>query len=91
MLFVKNRGKQTVEHLEGSQNANDNDVITSESKKTFDNLNETHSKEFDRQSTITRLVVLNTATEILKTHRKSIEITSVVSIASQLKQWALSK
>lgn len=48
-------------------------------------------KPFDRQSTITRLAVFNTATEILKTHRKPIEFGDIVSLAAQLEKWALGK
>jgi hypothetical protein len=44
---------------------------------------------FDKQSTITRLAVLNTATEMLKTHRKAIELNEVVFLACQLEKWAL--
>lgn len=50
---------------------------------------EGYSKDFDKQATITRLAVLNTAVELLKTHRKPIELTDIISLASQLEQWAL--
>jgi hypothetical protein len=39
----------------------------------------------------TRLAVLNTAIEILKTHRKPIELIDVLSLADKLKTWALEK
>src|SRR5574340_659609 len=46
-----------------------------------------NSKNFDRQSTITRLAVLNTATEILKTYRQPIELEDVFSLARELHAW----
>jgi hypothetical protein len=39
----------------------------------------------------TRLAVLNSATEILKTHRKPVELNEVLSLASQLEIWAFGK
>lgn len=94
LLFVKNRGKQRIEHLNSFGNSSTGSDSHSESNRTTepkskDTLNkpkEAHSKDFDRQGTITRLAVLNTATEILKTHRKSIELSNVISLASQLEQ-----
>ncbi len=47
--------------------------------------------ESNRQEVITRLAVLNTATEILKTHRKPIEIKEVVILASKLEGWAIAE
>ncbi|MGE5444085.1 MAG: SWIM zinc finger family protein [Ignavibacteriales bacterium] len=90
MLFVKNRGKDKIGHLEGF-NGNGNGRKDKESvKEPSDNPKEANSKPFDRQSTIiTRLAVLNTATEILKTHRKPIEFCDIVSLAAQLENWAL--
>lgn len=73
MLFVKNRGKQIIEGLENSHAGIKNGSGANpqpESKEVPDKPQEAHSKEFDRQATyITRLAVLNTATEILKIHR----------------------
>ncbi|MGE5444087.1 MAG: SWIM zinc finger family protein [Ignavibacteriales bacterium] len=85
MLFVKNSGKQKIEGLNGNPKTEPKDTANKpvEAQKQADN------KPFDRQSNITRLAVLNTATEILKTHGKPVELTDVVSIASQLEQWAL--
>jgi uncharacterized Zn finger protein len=99
LLFVKNRGKQKIEQLDSHGNSSTGSDSHSESNRTVkpkskDALSkpvEAHNKDFDRQFTITRLATLNTATEILKTHRKPIELTDVVSIASQLEQWALDK
>jgi SWIM zinc finger len=83
MLFVKNRGRVTIENLEGfNGNGNGSTHKAVESAKDA-------PKHLDRQSTITRLAVLNTATEILKTHRKAIDTAEVISFASQLERWAL--
>jgi hypothetical protein len=91
LLFTKNRGKQTIEHLNGhTHGSNGNGTKPeSETKDTSDKPQEVNNKDFDRQRTITRLAVLNTATEILKTHRKPIEFNDIVSIAAQLEKWAL--
>ncbi|MGE5444759.1 MAG: SWIM zinc finger family protein [Ignavibacteriales bacterium] len=83
MLFVRNRRKQTIEDLDGyNGNGNGSTHKDVESAKDV-------SKPFDRQSTITRLAVLNTATEILKTHSKPIEFSDIVSLVAQLEKWAL--
>lgn len=37
------------------------------------------------------LAVLNTATDVLSTHRKLIELTDVVSLATQPEKWELDK
>ncbi len=92
MLFAKNRGKQTVEHLDGHNNGFNGDGANpvTQSKHTPSKAQEANSKDFNRQATIhTRLAVLNTATEILKTQRKPIELTDVLSPSSQLETWAL--
>ncbi|MGE5443637.1 MAG: hypothetical protein ACM3SR_03435 [Ignavibacteriales bacterium] len=81
MLFIKNRGKATIEHLEGHSNG-----AKSESD---DKPKEAHSRDFNRQATITRLAVLNTATEILKTHNRQISFDDVVALADRLEAWAL--
>lgn len=88
MLLVKDRGEQTVEHLEGF---NETDIGTTkpESKEPSHNLKEVHSNECHRQATITRVAVINSAIELLKTHRKPIELTDVLSLTSQPEQWAL--
>lgn len=79
-LFVKNREKETIEDLESiSVNGKGS------ARKDVGSTKDTH-KPLERQSSITRVAVLNTATEILKTHRKRIELADVVSIASQLEQ-----
>jgi SWIM zinc finger len=89
-FFVKNRGKAKIEHLDGHVISTSN-VAKSESEAKSSNISmkEAHSKDFNSQSTITRLAVLHTATEILKNHRKPIELSDVASLASQLEQWAL--
>lgn len=90
MLFVKNRGKQTIQHLNGfdyDSNGNGSKPYP-ESKNTPNKTQEAHTKEFDRQARITRLAVLNAATEILKTHRKPIEFDDILSIAAELEKWA---
>ncbi|MGE5446222.1 MAG: hypothetical protein ACM3SR_16775 [Ignavibacteriales bacterium] len=91
MLFVKNRGKQGIEHLNGfSNDFNRNGAKSNPDPKHISNkVREAYSKDFDKQATITRLATLNTATEILKTHRKPIELAEVLCLASQLEQWAL--
>jgi hypothetical protein len=89
MLFVKNRGKQGIEHLNGFIDGSNGAKSESESKGASNNHQESNSKDFNRQSTITRLAVINTATEILKTYRKPIEFNDIVSLASQLEKWAL--
>ncbi len=66
LLFTKNRGKQTIEHLDGYSNGC---KPASEAKHTPKKLQEAHNKDLDKQATITRLATLNTATEILKTHK----------------------
>lgn len=103
MLFTKNRGKQTVEHLDevncryvttnsnGNSSHKDTESIKDPSKNHATKPQEAHSKDFSRQSTITRLAVINSAIELLKTHRKPIELAEVISLASQLETWALSK
>lgn len=93
LLFTKNRGKQTVEHLNSHDNGSNGNGAKSEveSKHDPNTVQEVHNKDFDKQATITRLAVLNTATEILKTQRKPIELADVLSLASQLETWALSK
>jgi len=110
MLFVKNRGKNTVEDLEGGNgkvhhdgqvhhDAQDNvppvaqstpsEIIHQGTKETSEKPKEAQNKPFDRQATITRLAVLNTATEIIKTWGKPVEFSTVISLASQLEKWAL--
>ncbi len=88
LLFTKNRGKQTIEHLDGYSNGC---KPASEAKHTPKKLQEAHNKDLDKQATITRLATLNTATEILKTHRKPVELNEVLSLASRLEMWALGK
>jgi hypothetical protein len=61
----------------------------SEPKHAPNKAQEAPSKDFDKQATNTRLATLNTATEILKTHRKPLELADVLSLASQLETWAL--
>jgi hypothetical protein len=53
---------------------------------------EAHYKDFSRQATYhnPRLTVLNTAVELLKTHRRPMELAEVISLASQRETWALS-
>ena len=58
LLFSKNRGKQTIEHLDGHSNGNGNGIKSNsqsksepESKQHSNKPIEAHSKEFDRQST----------------------------------------
>jgi hypothetical protein len=91
LLFAKNRGKQVIEHLNIRTNGSNENRTKSEPKPTHtpNKAQEAHSKGFDKQATITRLAVLNTATEILKTQRKPIELGEVISLASQLEAWAL--
>ncbi|MGE5445793.1 MAG: hypothetical protein ACM3SR_14565 [Ignavibacteriales bacterium] len=96
MLFVKNRGRTVIQDLDGFTWVDEiRDMPSSydkpkpEAKDTSDKPTEAPTKPFDRQSTITRLAVLNTATEILKTHSKPIEFNDIVSLAAQLEQWAL--
>lgn len=94
MLFVKNRGKQTIEHLNGHSNdSNGNGVKPEfESKHTPNKAQEAHSKDFDkRASNYTGLAVINSAIELLKTHKKPIELNEVLSLAFRLEQWALEK
>jgi hypothetical protein len=88
LLFTKNRGKQTIEHLNGYSNGC---KPASNGKHIPNKLQEAHNKDLDKQATITRLATLNTATEILKTHRKPVELNEVLSLASQLEKWALGK
>jgi hypothetical protein len=91
LLFVKNRGKQTIEHLDGHSNdssGNSTKPPVVESKHTPNKAQEANSKDFNRQATITRLAIINSAIEVLKTHRKPIELTEVLSLASQLETWA---
>jgi hypothetical protein len=59
-----------------------------EPKHTTNNV-QAHYKGFDRQATITRVAVLNTATEILKTHNRQISFDDVVALAGRLEAWAL--
>ncbi len=66
----------------------------SEPKHTPNKAQEAPSKDFNGQTAIppttpTWLAVLNTATEILKTQRKPIELTDVLSPSSQLETWVL--
>lgn len=98
MLFVKNRGKQTIEDLPGftwvdeirdMPSSFDKPKLEGGAKELSNKPQEAHSKKFDRQATITRLAVLNTATEVLKTHSKPIEFSDIVSLAAQLETWAL--
>ncbi len=92
LLFTNNRGKQTIEHLEGhSHDSNGNGAKSENEPRNGTNKSqEAQIKDFNRQTTITtRLAVLNTATEILKTHRKPVELNEVLSLASQLEIWAL--
>jgi len=95
LLFVKNRGKEKIEDLEGDwltemMNSTEYDKPKPEANNTANKPKEAHYKDFDRQATkSTRLAVLNTAVELLRSHRKPIEIAEVLSIASQLEQWAL--
>lgn len=93
MAFVKNRGKAKIEHINNHSNGSNSNGANSdsESKHTPNKPQEAHSKDFDKQATITRLAVINSAIELLKTHRKPIEIQEVISLASQLEKWALSK
>lgn len=60
-------------------------------KEPSDKAKQGPGKALDRQATITRLAVLNTATEVLKTHRKPIELTEILSLASELEAWALGR
>jgi len=91
-LFVNNRGKAKIENLNG-QNWTDelmNDQSFDKPKVEVHNKPaEARCKDFDRQATITRLAVLNTATEILKTHNKPITVESLFKVACQLEKWAL--
>jgi hypothetical protein len=48
-----------------------------------------YGKKLDRQSTITRLAVLNTATEILKSQQQPVSFDEVVALAGRLEVWAL--
>jgi hypothetical protein len=90
MLFLKNRGKQTIEHLNGFSKGSNGPKSEPEPKYTPNKAQEAHSKDFNRQATITtRLAVLDTATEILKTHNKPITAESLFKVASQLEKWAL--
>ena len=52
---------------------------------------EAHSKDFNRQTitTTTRLAVINSAIELLKTHNTPITVESVFKVACQLEKWAL--
>lgn len=93
-LFLKNRCKPTIEHLEGFTNGNGTSSQSQskskvESKYVHYKNKAGSGKGYDRQSTITRLAVLNTATEVLKTHRKPIELDEVFSLAKELESWAL--
>jgi hypothetical protein len=94
LLFVKNRGKQKVEHLDSPGNNSTGSDSYSESNRTVkpkskDALNkpvEAHNRDFDKQSIITRLVCLNTAVEVLKTHGESIHREKLFETARQLEQ-----
>lgn len=57
LLFVQNRGKQQIEHLDGHCNGPNGNGAKSEPepKHTPNKAQETHSKGFDKQATITRL------------------------------------
>ena len=59
-----------------------------EAEEAQNSARETVNKPLDRHSTITRLAVLNTAVELLETHRKPIELSDVISLATQLEAWA---
>ena len=48
LLFVKNRGKQTIEHLEGNGTKSERSDLA---KEAPNKPQEGHSKDFDRQST----------------------------------------
>ncbi|HEX3034669.1 MAG TPA: SWIM zinc finger family protein [Thermodesulfobacteriota bacterium] len=51
-----------------------------------------NNKNFDKQTTITtRLAVLNTATEILKTHQRPVVLEELLSLAEKLEIWALGR
>jgi hypothetical protein len=85
LLFSKNRGKVKSEHLEEFSNGNgSNPEINSRPETKTEN----HHNSYDKQATITRLAVLNTATEILKTHDQPIELEEVFFLASRLEAWA---
>jgi hypothetical protein len=77
--------------MEFGNDSIDSALSKTEPKDAPKKLQEGYYKDFDRQATIsssllpslsTRLAVLNTATEILKTYRKPIEFSDTVSIAS---------
>lgn len=97
LLFTKNRGKQTIEDLNGfanGSNGKSDSQSKSElaSKDTSNKSVEGRYKDFDRQSTISpRLATINSAIEALKTHRKPIELADILTLASQLEAWALGK
>jgi hypothetical protein len=86
MLFVKSRGKQTIEHLDDHNNGFNGDGANpvTQSKHTHNKLQEANSKEFNRQATITRLAVINSAIELLKTHRKPIELCKSLTLKVDL-------
>lgn len=54
MLFVKNRGKQGVEHLDSHSNGSNSNSAkpVAESKHTPNKVQEANSKDFNRQATI---------------------------------------
>lgn len=89
MLFVKNRGKQTIEGLDGNGKTLSENIHEAKPAETPNSKNEPRSKEFDRQAVITRLATINSAIEALKTHRKPIEYGDIVSLAARLEAWAL--
>jgi hypothetical protein len=107
LLFVKNRGKQSIENLEGielrqpqvSQETKLDLITANDNGATHKDVEDACGKSglsgkrvesgFDKQFTITRLAVLNTATEIAKTWGKPVEFSVVISLAAQLEKWAL--
>ena len=69
----------------------ENGLAKLESKDASNKPVEGRYKDYNRQAakSNTRLAVLNTAVELLKTHRKPIELAEVLSLAGELEQWAL--
>ncbi|MGE5444548.1 MAG: hypothetical protein ACM3SR_08095 [Ignavibacteriales bacterium] len=89
MLFVKNRGKESIENLEGHSNGAPSEQPSNKPTDTPNSATEARSKDFDKQAVITRLATINSAIEALKTHSKPIKFNDIVSLAAQLEQWAL--
>ena len=92
-LYVKYHSKESVEHFDGHVINSNGAKVQPETKEPSPkplplDAKAAQGKDFNRQATITRLAVINSAIEIVKTWGKPVEFSVVISLASELEKWA---